>query len=175
MGPTGLGFWAETETQEGERAFPTATSVLGPGALGCLAAVGCWEHPDSCASRRPVLPGELPSAHIYPTLEQPCLGQLQTQTHPQWVRRDSVTYVQLLLCTDRNTKVQVGEVTFPRSNNKHSFTGIGNLGSCLRSWRFSSLARNGNWRSRPVWFFWRSLITMQLDLTWIQAFADRVH
>lgn len=37
---------------------------------------------DSCTSRRPVLPGELPSAHTYPTLEQPFPGAAPDTNSP---------------------------------------------------------------------------------------------
>lgn len=70
-------------TREGEGLF-RSLRVLAVELSSRLPALGHWEHPDSCAYRL-VLPGELPAAHTYPTLEQPSLGQLQTQTQPQLV------------------------------------------------------------------------------------------
>lgn len=82
MGSRGLGFQAGWGHRK-KKAF-SAAPVFWLWSSSRLPALGHWEHPDSCAYRL-VLPGELPSAHTYPTLEQPSLGQLQTQTQPQLV------------------------------------------------------------------------------------------
>lgn len=110
-----LGRGRDTRRRKG---LSQVTSVLGLGALSCLPAMGHWERPDSFTYKRPVLPGELPSAHIYCTLEQPCLGQLQTWTQPQWVRKNPIIYSQLLHCTHRNDKGQVEEMPSLRLDNK---------------------------------------------------------
>lgn len=48
--------------------------------------------------------------------------------HNLWVRRDPVSYSQMLHFTVRKTMAQIGELTCPRSD---SWTGIRNLGPCF--------------------------------------------
>lgn len=107
------------------------------------------------------LPGQPPSSHTYPTLKQPFLGKLQTQTQPQLVSQNGPHHLLLVASFCQQESYGPGwgsdlpKIRQLQRDQKTLALPSGSvLFPCLYQCWFLSLAHNGNYQSScPVQYF----------------------
>lgn len=124
------------------------------------------------------LPGQPPSSQTYPTLEQPFLGKLQTQTQPQLMGQNGPHHLLLVASFYQQESYGPGwgsdlpKIRQLQWDQKTLALPSGSvLFPCLHQCWFLSLAHMETTRA-VVQSNILVLIRVQLDSTWIQPFAE---